>query len=350
MSAYFKSIAIESLAATLPDSVQRLDSAFLNIGSDDIDKITKVTGITQVSVSPAHVTALDLCIDAAEVLLANNPSCRAEIDAIIFVSQTRDYILPSSASIAQWKLGIKQDSLCIDVPSGCTGFLHGLFIASTFLSSDSVRKVLLLSGETNSKLINPADRTVSMIFGDGGSAAVLGKKSKHDSYFDFRTDGNGFESIIVPDGGSRSPFSSKSLVIRQVDNGNSRRPLDMKMDGLSVFNFALSSVPALVQETLSSLSLSPSSIDLFACHQANSLVVTQLRRKCGFTEGQAPFLASEFGNTGPASIPLLLTEGFSNSALKLDRVLMCGFGVGLNWGVHVANLSETMIYPTNFLA
>jgi 3-oxoacyl-[acyl-carrier-protein] synthase III len=348
MDATFDCVAIESIASVVPSSFQMMDSEFLGIDDSEIAKITSITGITQVAIAPLQVTSLDLCVVAAESLLSQTPSYVNEIDVIIFVSQTRDYILPSSASLAQARLGLSDASLCLDVPSGCTGYLHGLFLASTFLQSAAANKVLLLCGETNSRLVNKADKSVAMIFGDAGSATVLGKRSGFDSFFAFKTDGTGYDKIIISEGGARHPFRADSLLESVYENGNLRRPLDMKMDGMSVFHFAITSVPKLVSETLSKLSLSPESIDLFASHQANRLIVHQLSKKCGFGLQQSPFLASKFGNTGPVSIPLLLTEGFANDTSQLSKVMMCGFGVGLNWGVCLVNLSESVVNSTIF--
>jgi 3-oxoacyl-[acyl-carrier-protein] synthase III len=348
MDAMFDCVAIESIATVVPNSFQTMDSNFLGINDDEIAKITNITGITQVAIAPSLVTSLDLCNVAAKSLLAQTPSYLNEINVVIFVSQTRDYILPTSASLAQAQLGLKESSLCLDVPSGCTGYLHGLFLASTFLQSKAANKVLLLCGETNSKLINKADKSVAMIFGDAGSATVLGRCSDVNSYFAFKTDGTGYDKIIVSEGGARHPFDADSLFASEYENGNFRRPLDMKMDGMSVFNFAITSVPKLVSDTLSKLSLSAESIDLFASHQANKLIVNQLSKKCGFSPQKAPFLASKFGNTGPVSIPLLLTEGFANNTSELSKVMMCGFGVGLNWGVCVTDLSKSTVQSTIF--
>jgi 3-oxoacyl-[acyl-carrier-protein] synthase-3 len=169
----------------------------------------------------------------------------------------------------------------LDIPSGCTGYLHGLFVSSSLIASTSCRKVLLLCGETNSKLINEKDKSVSMIFGDAGSATVLGFRSHTDSFFSFRTDGSGYENIIIRDGGCRNGFSMDSLTMVEYENDNFRHSLNMKMDGMSVFNFAITAVPTLVRESLSDCSLSPESVDLFAVHQANQLIVNQLAKKCG---------------------------------------------------------------------
>lgn len=349
MKSFFDCVSIEAVAATVPPHLQELNEEFLGIPAEDIRKITKITGILKVAIAAKHVTASDLCVNSARLIFESSPHLVNEIDAVIFVSQSRDYIMPSTASIIQNSLNLSSNCLCLDIPSGCTGYLHGLFVSSSLIASNSCRKVLLLCGETNSKLINKKDRSVAMVFGDAGSATIIGRSLHKNSFFSFRTDGSGYENIIIRDGGSRNGFSADSLKLEEYENGNMRNALNMKMDGMSVFNFAINKVPILVRESLLDCSLSVLDIDLFAAHQANKLIVNQLSKKCGFRNEQSPFMAPNFGNTGPASIPLLLTEGFSEKASKLKKVLMCGFGVGLNWGVCVTDLSSAKLYSTNYM-
>jgi 3-oxoacyl-[acyl-carrier-protein] synthase-3 len=349
VKSFFDCVSIEAVSATVPARLQELDEGFLGIPAEEIQKITKITGISKVAIASKSVTASDLCINSARLIFDSNPQLANEIDAVIFVSQSRDFIMPSTSSIIQNRLNLSSDCLCLDIPSGCTGYLHGLFVSSSFLASKACKKILLLCGETNSKLINERDKSVSMIFGDAGSATVLGFSSNTDSFFSFRTDGSGFDKIIIDDGGCRNGFGTESLTLREFENGNMRHALNMKMDGMSVFNFAITAVPTLVRESLLDCSLKPEGVDLFAVHQANQLIVNQMSKKCGFTTNQSPFLAANYGNTGPTSIPLLLTEGFSEQSAKLKKVVMCGFGVGLNWGVCVTNLSSTKIYPTIYM-
>lgn len=349
MRSFFDCVSIEAVAATVPSSIQDLNEDFLGISFEEILKITKITGISKVAIASELTTTSDLCIGSAKVILESNPSLLNEIDVVIFVSQSRDFILPTTSSIIQDRLGLSPDCLCLDIPSGCTGYLHGLFVSSSLLASGACNKVLLLCGETNSKLINKEDRSVSMIFGDAGSATILGRRSNTNSFFSFKTDGSGYDKIIIPHGGYRNPCKEESLIVSECENGNIRRALDMKMDGMSVFNFAITAVPKLVLESLADCALAPEDIDLFAVHQANQLIVNQLSKKCGFSLEQSPFLAGNYGNTGPASIPLLLSEGFADRASQLKKVMFCGFGVGLNWGVCMTDLSGTRIYPTKCL-
>lgn len=349
MKSIFDCVSIDAIASTVPPRLQELNEEFLGISFEDIQKITRITGISSVSIASKSVTASDLCVHSAKSLLESNPLLRNEIDAVIFVSQSRDFILPSTSSIIQNTLNLSSDCLCFDIPSGCTGYLHGLFVSSALIASKSCKKVLLLCGETNSKLINEKDKSVSMIFGDAGSATVLGLKSNANSFFAFRTDGSGSNKIIIQDGGCRNGIGPNSLDLFEFENGNMRHSLNMKMDGMSVFNFAITAVPALVRDSLMYCNLNPKDVNLFAVHQANLLIVNQLAKKCGFDSNQSPFLASKFGNTGPTSIPLLLTEGYSDKSSVLSKVVMCGFGVGLNWGVCIADLSNTYIHPTGYM-
>lgn len=344
MKSTFNDVAIEAIASTIPGNLQKLDENYLGINADSILKITKITGITSVAIAAESITAADLCMQAARIIFDHDSAYLTSIDVVIFVSQSRDYLLPTTSSILQNKLGLSKNTLCLDVPSGCTGYLHGLFLASTMIESNAAKKVLLLCGETNTKLINQQDKSVSMIFGDAGTATIVGKRSGLKSYFNLKTDGADYDKIIVRDGGCRNPVSESSMKTIEYENGNKRRPLDMEMDGMSVFNFAITQVPKIVDECLNDCAIEQRDVGLFAAHQANALIVQQIAKKCGFTTQQTPFLASKFGNTGPASIPLLLSEGFSNQVTGLNRVMMCGFGVGLNWGVFLTDLSTTKIF------
>jgi len=347
--AKIENVSVDSIASTLPVNIQKLDEEFLNIPSSEISKIKSITGFDVMRYARKDVTSSDLCFNAAEVLKSSDPLSFEDIDVVIFVSQSRDYILPNTASILQSRLGLSPNCFAIDIPNGCAGYIHGLFVASTFLSTKAARRVLLLCGETNSRLINSRDHSMSMIFGDAGTATLLSFNPKTDMNFNVRTDGSNFDKIIIPHGGFREPASPGSFIENERENKNFRCELDMTMDGMSVFNFAISKVPEIIIDTLSNCNMVKNDISLLALHQANELIVNKIAKKCGIDKSIAPFLAGQVGNTGPASIPLLLSEGFSNKPNLLNTVLMCGFGVGLNWGTCLTDLSRTTIHRPVFL-
>ena len=344
MKTFFENISVDYIASSIPYNTRNLKFLYRNNTNVNIDKIINTTGISKVAVASKQTTASDLCIASAKKIFNLNKKLIKEIDVIIFVSQSRDYLLPSTSSIIQDKLKLSQNCLALDVPSGCTGYVHGLFLASNMLASNASKKVLLLCGETNSKLINTRDKSVSLIFGDAGSATILSKsRKKYKSYFNFKTNGSGYKDIIIPHGGCRNTINKKSLKIKNYSNGDKRRMCDLKMDGMSVFNFAINIVPKIVLETLEDNKIDTKDVDLFAIHQANKLIINQIIHACQLDPKKTPFVANEYGNTGPASIPTLLSS-LKKQKSNYKKVLMCGFGVGLNWGTCLINLSNTRIF------
>lgn len=343
MESSVRNVFIKAVAACLPSTT--FDLTEVNVSEDSVllDRIKAVTGINAVRIAQSSVNASDLCVAAAEKLFdvpVVNPN---EIDALIFVSQSRDYIVPSTASILQDRLRLRKDILAIDIPNGCAGYINGLYVAFALVSSGMAKNVLLLAGETNSKLMNPDDRSMTMIFGDAGSATII-QASKSDicSYFSVNTDGRGYDKIIIPHGGARLPFDSSSLIERKDESGNVRRPMDMYMNGSAVMNFALTEVPKDIDSIIKYSGKQKDEIDVFLLHQANKLIVTKIAKKCSIDSNKVLFGSAETGNTGPASIPLLLSMSASRVS-GLKNVLMSGFGVGLNWGSCITDLSETVL-------
>lgn len=343
MRKFISGSKIVAISSCLPSKEIQLDEQFCGCSSNEIEKITRITGIHSVRYSSGE-TSSDLCLLAAfELLRANNYSA-CDIDAVIFVSQSRDFILPTTSSVIQSKLGLSKDTLALDVPNGCSGYIQGLMLSSVLVSARTCRNVLLLCGETNSKLINPRDRSMAMIFGDAGTATLISHSDDANFYFNIKTDGSGFDKIIIPSGGCRNRIDFSVLTVTERENGNFRSDFDMYMDGMSVFNFAITEVPKILSETFADTNLGVEDFDLFALHQANSLILKQIAKKCKLAETKVPFSAGVIGNTGPASIPLLFTTNYSGDrAASLRRVLACGFGVGLNWGTSVFDLTGAII-------
>ena len=119
------------------------------------------------------------------------------------------------------------------------------------------------------------------------------------------------------------------------------------MDGMAIFNFAIKNVPEIINDTLIQTGWGKDEVSLFGLHQANKFMVDYLRKKIKVDQDKMPIVIDGFGNTGSASIPLLLTELFSSlSSIELNKVILCGFGVGLSWGTVACDLSATKIYKT----
>jgi 3-oxoacyl-[acyl-carrier-protein] synthase-3 len=344
MKVHIEGINIKSISSCLPKNILKLEDLKNEFGESEVNKIIKTTGITSVRVVDDITTTADLCEFAAKKLIELNSINTDEIDALIFVSQTADYKLPQTSHILQNKLHLKEDTICFDFPIGCNGYIYGLFQASVLINSKACKKVLLLSGDTTTKVINNKDRSLKMVFGDGGSATLIEIGTDVLSFIIY-SDGAQYKDLIIPDGGSRNPYNIQSNKLTYDEDGNGRSPMNLYMDGMAIFNFAIKRVPPLIDEILSYSGWEKEKVDLFALHQANKFMIDYLRKKCKISIDKMPVVVDGIGNTGPATIPLLLTESILENN-KLNKVVLCGFGVGLSWGAVTCNLSNTNIIKT----
>ena len=347
----FFNSSISHIYCTLPDSCYNLLEYSSEIGIDikEAKKIIETTGINKIRLCKKNQLSSDLCYDAAKKILKSLSKDEVnEIDAVIYVSQTRDYIMPQTSNIIQNKLNLKTDIICLDIPLGCSGYVYGLFQSNLYIDA-GCRKVLLLAGDTSSKMISKNDKTVSMVFGDAGSATlIVNKKSK--SYFDIGNDGKRYKDLIIYDGGFRNPYSSLSFKKKKIGDGIIRSNSDLFMDGFEIMNFAIKRVPKSINNLLNYCDINKSSVNLFFLHQANKFMLTYLAKKMKINSNKVPFLATNYGNTGPASIPLAICEYLNKNKLKYKRqnIILSGFGVGLSWASSLLEINNKLKINLNF--
>ena len=170
-----KNVAISAISTYLPPNVLEMDTLSQLFGEDKVKVIRNATGVDRVHVANAGQTASDECFEAAQLLFEKEGLDRSSVNGLIFVSQTFDYIAPATSVILQDRLGLSKDTVCFDVSFGCSGYINGVYLASTLVASGSCDKVLLLAGDTTTKMINEKDRSHRMVFGDCGSATLIEK-------------------------------------------------------------------------------------------------------------------------------------------------------------------------------
>ncbi|MCD8207720.1 MAG: ketoacyl-ACP synthase III [Bacteroidales bacterium] len=330
-------ISIRGIAACVPTQRSHNAESPLLPGAERQQFIAG-TGIEERRVAPENICSSDLCAAAAEKLLAQLNWEKSEINFLVFVSQTRDYILPATACLLQHRLGLPESCATFDVPLGCSGWVYGLNTLSAILRT-TCGKGLLLAGDTATRLHYSRDKTSFPLFGDAGSATALEftlaeNTNKRAMKFNLGSDGSGADTLIIPDGGYRSPCSPKSFN-EYVDPqlGATLTPRHARMNGMDVFAFAQSQVPQSVRTLCDKCGIELSAIDLFVFHQANKAINERIRTKLGLPEEKVPSSLKNFGNTSSASIPLTLVTQAREilSANEEHQVLACGFGVGLSW-------------------
>lgn len=323
-------VSVVGMSACVPSDILKTESIYR---WDGCESFIETTGIEQKRCAPKDVCSSDLCIKAAEKLIEELGWMRETIDAIVFVSQTPDYVLPSTAPIIQDRLGLGSHCFTLDISLGCSGWVYALSVLSALMQNGTIKKGLLLAGDTILKLCSPDDKSTYPIFGDAGTVTALEYDEGAEGLsFVLYSDGAGYKDIIVPDGG-RNRISPNSLEKVQVGDGIVRSRVNVEMDGMSVFAFGISKVPKIVNELAEHFGVNKDDVNLFGFHQANLFMNEKIRKKLKLSEEKVPYCIDEFGNTSCASIPLALVtrcrERLKNEFLKhID----CGFGVGLSWG------------------
>jgi 3-oxoacyl-[acyl-carrier-protein] synthase-3 len=331
---------IDAIYASVPEQeVFTADYPLFSL--EEARSFTKNTGIHARRVAPDGVTCSDLCALAAEQLLLDM-EIREEIDLLVFVSQSPDYFLPATAILLQEKLRLKTDCMAFDVNLGCSGYVYGLQIVGQFIQSGAVRKALLLVGDKSTISTAFQDKSTYPLFGDAGTATLLSfSENATPWFFNSGSDGSGKQSIIIEGGHSRNPYGTYSEELMDF-NGNQHSKSHLHLDGLDVFNFALSQVPLSIEEALSLAQKSVKDLDFLVLHQANGLITKSLARKLSLPMEQCLTSIEQFGNTSSASIPLTLAFHGSELASRQNlSFILSGFGVGFSW----ASICLTIDFP-----
>lgn len=328
-----RQVRVAGISTCVPKQVER-NTSLTQFNEDEIQKLIKMTGIEERRKVDDKTTTSDLCLKAAEKLIAELGWDSKDIDALVFVTQTPDYILPATSSILQNKLGLPLSCLTLDISSGCSGYINGLITLGKIMSGGGIKKCLLLVGDTISKICNPNDKSTYPLFGDAGTAtALVFDPDAADIKCNIYSDGSGFNAIKIEDGGYRNPFNSNSLNESEIEENIIRSRSDLELDGMDVFSFGISKAPECVNNLLNDYSIDKNEVDYFIFHQANKFMNDTIRKKLVLKPEQVPSTLREFGNTSSASIPITICARIANEVKIQDKKLvLCGFGVGLSWG------------------
>ena len=207
-------------------------------------------------------------------------------------------------------------------------------VISSLLSNGGINKALLLCGDLTTRQNCYRDKTSYPLFGDAGTATALQYEEGADGFrIHLATDGAGADTIIIPDGGYRNPTTEESLKFEDLGSGKIMTRLHSRLDGMSVFSFAISKAPKSVKGLCEHFGIDINEIDCFPFHQANMFLNETVRKKLKIDAKKMPYCMKEFGNTSCASLPLtLVVTRREELQSKPMKVLGCAFGVGLSWG------------------
>ena len=338
----FSNVRIAGIAAAVPKKTQEIINSDYGAEEDRI-KFSKTTGVISRRLSSSDQCTSDFCFAAAEKLIKDLGWNKKDIEVLIFVTQTPDYILPSTAIVLQERLGLPTSCAAFDVNLGCSGYPYGLSMVASFLSAMVGKKGLLLVGDTSSKGVLPSTvATIPPLFGDCGTATALEwKENRHPIYSALENDGRGCETIMHKYGMYRYPFKPGNFKAEINEYGNIELDTGFVLDGLEVFNFSVREVPKAVKGLLDKFNLKQDDLDCFVFHQANKLMNEIIRKSLKIPAEKHPYTLGKYGNTSSATIPLTLVSEMREQVTSgVLNTLMCGFGVGLSWGTLVTKLDH----------
>lgn len=295
------------------------------------------TGVQSRHIAAEHETALDLAERACRKLMSRLSFGPDDVDFVLFCTQTPDHVMPPNACLLQARLGLPEHVGALDFSLACSGYIYGLVLAKALIASGEATRVLLVTADTYSKLINPGDRSAFVLFGDGAAATliVLDQRPGIGSTV-LGTDGSRAACFAVPAGGARQRRSAATTIEETDRSGNVRTAEQIHMDGPAVLAFVQREVPRLIEATLRKAGLELSQIDLVLFHQASGVALEYLTVALGLTSARVFTNLGTVGNTVSASLGILLRDAEQAGRLAPGmKLLLVGFGVGLSWGACV---------------
>ncbi len=336
-------VSILGLTAVLPEAILDNEELGRRFGVAEVASAIKMSGISARRVASPSQYASDLALTAAERLLSFLDFDRSSIDLLIFVSQTPDYRIPTTAAVLHGKLGLGENCATFDVNQACSAYPYTLGIAQSMIANGLARNALVLNADTLTRLIHPRDRSLIVLHGDAAAATILGACNEDFGLegFTLGTAGSGAKHLLVPAGGSRMPCGPDTRIERTDGSGCVRSDENLVMDGPAVFHFSVYKVPEVIRATLDEFQLTVDDIDTVILHQANKTMVDLIYRSLRIPPEKRFYCLENMGNSSGPSTPVALAEAWRQGRIRPgSRTLICSFGAGLTWGVAMIRWPE----------
>ena len=341
-------VAIRGISACVPPKVEEnRDIPYYT--PEEADKIIESTGVERKHiVRGTGITASDLCLKACERLLDGLGWERESVDALLYVTQTPDYINQPTGFVVHDKLGLTSECLVIDMFHGCPGWVVGMSTIASMMSRGTIKRALLVDGDNISTQQYPQDREARPLFGDAGSATALEyNESAPFLFFNIGTNSKDGVSLIRKRGAYRNPHTLESYK-KELGLLSGELPtddLDDNMDGMSVFSFGISTPPKSIKRLCEQYQIDLNGIDKLVLHQANKFMINKIAKKLKVDSEKVPSSLKDYGNTTSVSIPLtIVTQCKDEYSSKKMTTVSCGFGTGLSWG-SVCFITDHIVCP-----
>jgi len=289
--------------------------------------IRQRTGIITRARADKDQSLMDMAVEASKEAIASAGISPQEIGAVIFSTISHPYQTPSAATLLTELIGANP-APAFDISAACAGYCYGIAQADALVRSGVAKYVLVVGGEKLSDFIEPTDRSISFLLGDGAGAAIVGPSD---------------EAGISPTvwGSDGSHWSSVSMTASLLDfrDGEASWPT-LRQDGLTVFKWAVWEMVKVAKEALEVAGIKAEDLSALVTHQANIRIIDELVKQLQLPESVA--VARDIvntGNTSAASVPLAMHQLLKDGTVKPGGLaLQIGFGAGLAFAAQVVVL------------
>ena len=317
---------IYSYGAARGDLVVPNDELIGPIDSSD-EWIQQRTGIITRTRASAGVLAVDLATDAAREAIAKSGVAAGQIDLVIIATISNVQQTPSMAAVVADRVG-SNPAAAYDTNAACAGFSYAVTQADALIRSGAAHYALVIGAEKLSDVVDPTDRSISFLLGDGAGAVVIGP-----------SDSPGIAPAVWGSDGSKADAVGMNATLTDFRDGSAEWPT-LRQEGQTVFRWAVWDMAKVAKQALEAAGITAADLAAFIPHQANMRIIDEFAKQLKLPE--SVMIARDIattGNTSAASIPLathrLLAE---HPELSGGLALQIGFGAGLVFGAQVVVL------------
>ncbi len=262
-------------------------------------------GVLERAVKAPEQDTSDLAFLALQRLIVDHKLAAESIQILVVVTQNPDRSIPHVSALLHGRAGLPESCAAFDISLGCSGYVYGLSILKSFMQTNGMTVGVLITADPYSKIIDESDRNTALLFGDAATATLISDDPVWSlDAFSFGSRGKDWSAIRTDDG-------------------------RFVMDGRAVFTFAATQVPIDVRRLLDGAGLTLDEVDRFVMHQGSRFIVKTIADRLKQPMLKFPVEIENCGNTVSSTIPLILENELSNSAV--NTIVLSGFGVGLSW-------------------
>jgi len=303
---------IISTGSAIPETIESNDAVESRLGLEP-GWIARRTGILGRATAAPHEATSDLAVRAGSAAMERSGLHPNDIGLLLLATSTPDHLLPPTAPLVAHRLGLAQSG-AVDLAGACAGFLYSVILANAYGQSMG-RSVLVVGANILTRRVNAQDPATTSLFSDGAGAVVLtpGEPSQFlGSYL--AADGSSYDTIGIPAGGTREPLTAAAL-----EQG---RHLMTMRRGSSLFREAIQAMTAAGKEAMRQAKLDAAAIDWWIPHQASSRIIRDTGKQLGIPPERTIDIASRYGNSSAATIPIALDLGFRSGQIRPGHLLL----------------------------